>query len=128
MVRAHLGMFGVGFVALGVSQLVSERRWMGLHSYGVVYDLLTHREWGMVFCAVGAVKLAAAWRYPQWALLGLTVGSALVAAWAVSFAISYFTDRAAPPTLAVTWTILLAGHAGVATMLTPRRGVGGRGG
>jgi hypothetical protein len=121
LVRAHLLVFGSGFVALGVSQLLSERRWKLTASYGLLYQLLSPHQWGMLFLLVGTAKLLASWRYPSFALLGLTIGSALIAAWAVSFALRFATDPTTPPTLAVTWTWLALTHLGVASMLAPRQ-------
>lgn len=120
LVRAHLFMFGGGFIALGVSQILQPDRWMPRPSFGLLYQLLTVREWGVLFLVIGMVKLGSAIWYPRFALVAITAGAALVAAWAVSFILRYLTDPSTPPAFAVTWIWLTMAHVGVASMLAPK--------
>jgi hypothetical protein len=120
LVRAHLVMFGGGFVVLGLSQVLQPERWEPRPSFGLIYQLLPVVAWGWIFLLVGILKLVAASVYPRFALAAITIGSALVAAWAVSFTLRYFSDANTPPHNAVVWVWLVVAHVGVSTMLAPR--------
>lgn len=121
LVRGHLLMFGAGMVLLGVSQLLSPDRW-DTAVYHDVYVLAGPRLWGVVFCAVGVLKLAAATRWPRLALPALVGGSVIVGWWAVAFCVTTLTDPRFPPTGAVAWLWLLGGHLGIANLFDRRWG------
>jgi hypothetical protein len=120
LVRAHLVTFGTAFGLLGISQLVQTDRWLRAPAYGAIYELFPPRVWGVLFVAFGLVKLAAAWRYPRFALLALSLGNAMVTVWAVSFTIGFFGNANAPPTQAISWFVFVLAHVGMASLLAPR--------
>jgi hypothetical protein len=118
VVRGHLALYGVAFLVLGAMLATDEDRFDPA-VYDAVFGLIHHHLWVAMLLGVGALKLAAAARWPTLVLPALVAGTLIVAWWAVSFTIALLTVPRFPPTGAVAWLCLTGSHLLVAGLVDP---------